>query len=184
VGIEPTRCGATTEQLPLDDGMELKYWNRQWNSKYEFVYRADSLGHCHEIPKKLCLRAIWFDKDLKKCIIIIIYFFITRSGRPALASVPDTINCRILISEYVHVYIISSRCWHHRGPTAAISIFPWNGDITQGGHPSKYWLSRCCCSSVLEIEATGVSTSLGRWFWNLVCFVWSDNLLRTLMWYE
>jgi hypothetical protein len=28
--------------------------------------------------------------------------FITRSGRPALASVPDTINCRILISEYVH----------------------------------------------------------------------------------
>jgi hypothetical protein len=35
--------------------------------------------------------------------------FITRSGRPALASVLDTINCRILISEYVHVYIISSR---------------------------------------------------------------------------
>jgi hypothetical protein len=29
-----------TEQLPLDDGMELKYWNRQWHSKYEFVYRA------------------------------------------------------------------------------------------------------------------------------------------------
>jgi hypothetical protein len=34
---EPTWCGATTEQLPLDDGMELKYWNRQWHSKYEFV---------------------------------------------------------------------------------------------------------------------------------------------------
>jgi hypothetical protein len=33
------------------------------------------------------------------------FFFITRSRRPALASVPGTINCRILISEYVHVYI-------------------------------------------------------------------------------
>jgi hypothetical protein len=54
----------------------------------------------------------------------VVCLFITRSGRPALASVPDTINCRILISEYVHVYIISSRCRNHRGPTAAISIFP------------------------------------------------------------
>jgi hypothetical protein len=35
-----------------------------------------------------------------------------------------------------------------------------------------------------QIEGTGVSTSLGRWLWNLVCFVWSDNLVRTLMWYE
>jgi hypothetical protein len=45
------------------------------------------------------------------------------------------------------------------------------------------WLSRCCCTSVLEIEGTGVSTLLGRWLWNLVCFVWSDNLMQTLMWY-
>jgi hypothetical protein len=32
-----------------------------------------------------------------------------------------------------------------------------------------------------QIERTGVSTSLGCWLWNLVCFVWSDNLVRTLM---
>jgi hypothetical protein len=32
-----------------------------------------------------------------------------------------------------------------------------------------------------QIEGTGVSTSLGRWLWYLVCFVWSDNLVRTLM---
>jgi hypothetical protein len=63
--------------------------------------------------------------------------FVTRSGRPALASVPDTINCRILISEYVHMYIISSRCRHHRGPTAAISIFPWMGiSFKAVTHPS------------------------------------------------
>jgi hypothetical protein len=95
----------------------------------------------------------------------------------ALASVPDTINCRILISEYVHVHIISSRCRHHRSCNQHFSL---NGDITEGGHPSKYWLSRCCCPSVLEIEGTGVSTSLGRWLWNLVCFVWSDNLVSRL----
>jgi hypothetical protein len=40
----------------------------------------------------------------------VLFCFITRSGRPALASVPDTINCSRLITEYVHVYIISSRC--------------------------------------------------------------------------
>jgi hypothetical protein len=60
---------------------------------------------------------IWLGSYMFVCL------FITRSGRPALASVPDTINCRIIISEYVHVYIISSRCRHHRGATAAISIF-------------------------------------------------------------
>jgi hypothetical protein len=33
----------------------------------------------------------------------------------------------------------------------------------------------------IVIMGTGVSASLGRWLWNLVCFVWSDNLVRTLM---
>jgi hypothetical protein len=46
-----------------------------------------------------------------------------------------------------------------------------------GGHPSKYWLSRCWLTCVLKIEGTGVLTSLGRWLWNLVCIVWSGNLL-------
>jgi hypothetical protein len=52
--------------------------------------------------------------DLKKKFhfyivnVLFLFCFFTRSGRPALANVPDTINCRILISEYVHVYIISS----------------------------------------------------------------------------
>jgi hypothetical protein len=90
--------------------------------------------------------------------------FFTRSGRPALASVPDTVNCRILTTP---------------GANSCNQHFSLNGDITQGGHPSKYWLSRCCCTSVFEIEGTGVSKSLGRWLWNLVCFVWSDNLVRS-----
>jgi hypothetical protein len=115
---------------------------------------------------------------------LFVCLFFTRSGRPALASVPDTINCRILISEYLHVYIISSWCDTTPGANSSNQHFSLNGDITQGGHPSKYWLSRCCCTSVLEIEGTGVSTSLGCWLWNLVCVVWSENLVRTLMWYE
>jgi hypothetical protein len=103
--------------------------------------------------------------------VVFVCLFVKRSGRPALASVPDTINCRILISEYVHMYIISSRCRHHRGANSCNQHFSLNGDITQGGHPSNYWLSRCCCTSVLEIEGTGVSTTLSPWLWNLVCFV-------------
>jgi hypothetical protein len=35
-----------------------------------------------------------------------------------------------------------------------------------------------------QIEGKGVSTSLGRWIWNLVCIVWSGNPVRILMWYE
>jgi hypothetical protein len=46
----------------------------------------------------------------ERSICLFLFCFITRSGRPALASVPDTINCSRLITEYVHVYIISSRC--------------------------------------------------------------------------
>jgi hypothetical protein len=104
-------------------------------------------------------------------------FFFTRSGRPALASVPDTINCRILtFSEYVHVYIISSRCDTTPGANSCNQHITLNGDITQGGHPSKYWLSQCCCTSVLEIEGTGVSTSLGR----AVAFgIWSASYGQT-----
>jgi hypothetical protein len=62
-------------------------------------------------------------KKLKANWNLFIVLFITRSGRPALASVPDTINCRILISEYVHVYIISSRCRHHRGQQLQSAFF-------------------------------------------------------------
>jgi hypothetical protein len=28
----------------------------------------------------------------------------------------------------------------------------------------------------IQVEGTGISTSLGRWLWNLVCSVWSGNL--------
>jgi hypothetical protein len=86
----------------------------------------------------------------KNVAMYCLFLFFTRSGRPALASVPDTINCRILISEYVHMYIISLRCRHHRGANSCNQHFSLTGDITQGGHSSKYWLSRCCCTSVLE----------------------------------
>jgi hypothetical protein len=43
--------------------------------------------------------------------------------------------------------------WYNTAPGAnSYNLhFSLNGDITQGGHPSKYWLSRCCCTSVLEI---------------------------------
>jgi hypothetical protein len=74
-----------------------------------------------------------------KILIVHKIFFITRSGRPALASVPDTINCSRLITEYVHVYIISSRCdTTPRRANSCNQHFSLNGDITQGGHPSKY----------------------------------------------
>jgi hypothetical protein len=78
------------------------------------------------------------------CLFLFVLFF-TRSGRPALASVPDAINCRILISEYVQctcnvsnvIGSIPHDVIQHRGPTAAISIFPCRGiSLKAVAHPS------------------------------------------------
>jgi hypothetical protein len=43
-----------------------------------------------------------------------------------------------LFLKYVHVYIISSRCDTTPGANSCNQHFSLNGDITQGGHPSKY----------------------------------------------
>jgi hypothetical protein len=67
--------------------------------------------------KPLCMLAVFLPITSSSHLHIfylmknyVLFCFITRFGRPALASVPDTINCTRLITEYVHVYIISSRC--------------------------------------------------------------------------
>jgi hypothetical protein len=47
-------------------------------------------------------------------------------------------------------WINSTRCDTTPEANSCNQHFSLKEDITQGGHPSKYWLSRCCCTSVLK----------------------------------
>jgi hypothetical protein len=83
----------------------------------------------------------------------------------SLGEVPS----RILInSSWCDTRPVANSCNQH---------FFFEGDITLGGHPSKYWLSHMLLHFCTQIEGTGVSTSLGRWLWNAL-------YVRTLMWYK
>jgi hypothetical protein len=53
----------------------------------------------------------------------------------------------------------------------------------EGGHSSKYWLSQCCLTSVLNGTRGNRCFNIARprWLWNFVCIVWSGNPVQIIV---
>jgi hypothetical protein len=101
--------------------------------------------------------AIWKNWNLKLDLKLELFvcFFVCIAAKPQVMG-PGLTNERTLSAVPSRILINSSRCDTTPVANSCNQHFSLEGDITVGGHPSKYWLSRCCLTSVLKLAETGV----------------------------